>query len=147
MQAMKTTQANKEVQEQGRKWFIVDAEGKTLGRISVRIANILRGRNKRIWSPHVDCGDYVVVINADKVNLTGKKENQKRYMFFSGWRGNERYQTLPEMREQNPSFIIEHAVKGMLPRNRLSRQILKKLKVYGGPDHPHEAQQPEPLSL
>ncbi|MFW5882899.1 MAG: 50S ribosomal protein L13 [Verrucomicrobiota bacterium] len=144
---MKTTVAIKEEQELNRRWFVVDATGQTLGRLAVRIANVLRGRNKAIWTPHVDCGDYVIVTNADKVKVTGKKETDKRYMFYTGWVGNEYYVNLSEFRERKPAFIIEHAVKGMLPRNKLSREVLKKLKVYGGDEHPHEAQQPEALTF
>lgn len=142
---MKTFLARKETVEP--KWYVVDASGQVLGRLAVKIANILRGRNKPTYTPHVDTGDFVVVINADKVQLTGKKEEQKKYMFFSGYVGGESYRSVPDMRENKPAFIIEHAVKGMLPKNRLSRQMLKKLKVYGGASHPHESQQPTVLSL
>lgn len=129
------------------KWFVVDASGMVLGRLAVKVANILRGKHKPTFTPQTDTGDFVVVINADKVALTGKKNDQKRYMFYSGYVGGESYRSVADMREKRPDFIIEHAVKGMLPRNRLARRMLKKLKVYGGAAHPHEAQNPEVLSL
>ena len=140
---MKTFLAKKE--DVQPKWFVVDASGQVLGRLAVRIANVLRGRNKPTYTPHVDTGDFVVVINADKVVLTGKKEEQNEYMFFNGYVGRERYRSLPEMRAKHPEFIIEHAVKGMLPKNRLARKMFTKLKVYAGASHPHEAQNPQPL--
>ncbi len=130
-----------------RKWYLIDASNEVLGRLAVKIANILRGRNKPTYTPHVDTGDFVIVINADKIQLTGKKEKQKKYMFYSGWMGNERYRTVEQMRESKPTFILEHAVKGMLPKNRLARQMIKKLKIHAGTDHPHAAQKPEPLVL
>ena len=142
---MKTTLAKKEELE--RKWFIVDASDKVLGRMSVKIADILRGRHKPIYTPHIDTGDFVVVINAEKVVVTGNKEEQKLYMFYSGYVGNEKYRSLADFREKRPTFIIEHAVKGMLPKNRLARQMIKKLKMYAGPDNPHEAKTPETLEL
>lgn len=126
-------------------WHLVDAEGEVLGRVAVKIANILRGRNKAIYTPHVDTGDYVVVINAEKVVLTGKKEVQNKYMFFSGFVGGESYRKLSEQRARHPEFIIEHAVKGMLPKNRLARTMLKKLRVFAGPNHTHTAQNPVPV--
>lgn len=141
---MKTTLAKNETVE--HQWVLVDAKDQTLGRLSVQIANILRGRHKPTYTPHVDTGDYVVVINADKVRVTGKKEEKKQYMFFSGWRGNEKYRSVAHFRSKNPAFIIEHAVKGMLPRNKLARQMLKKLKIYAGTEHPHEAQNPVPFN-
>lgn len=142
---MKTFLARKETVEP--KWYVVDASGQVLGRLAVKVANILRGRHKPTYTPHVDTGDFVVIINADKIQLTGKKEEQKQYMFFSGYIGGESYRSVPHMRENKPAFIIEHAVKGMLPKNRLARQMMKKLKVYGGESHPHESQEPTPLSL
>ena len=126
-------------------WHLVDAEGEVLGRVAVKIANILRGRNKPTYTPHVDTGDYVVVINAEKVVLTGKKEVQNKYMFFSGFVGGESYRKLSEQRARHPEFIIEHAVKGMLPKNRLARTMLKKLRVFAGPEHTHAAQNPVPV--
>lgn len=128
------------------KWYVVDAEGEVLGRLAVRIANILRGRNRPTYTPHTDTGDFVIVINAEKVAVTGKKEDQKSYMFFSGYRGNEKYRTLRDFRNRRPEFIIEHAVKGMLPKNRLAARQLTKLKIYAGTEHPHGAQNPESLA-
>lgn len=125
-----------------KKWYLVDAQDQILGRLAVKIANILRGRNKATYTPHIDTGDFVVVINAEKVTVSGNKEEQKDYMFYTGYFGNEKKYKLKDMRKNKPAFIIENAVKGMLPRNRLSRQILKKLKIYAGPNHPHSAQQP-----
>lgn len=139
---MKTTLAKPDAEKQ---WYVVDAEGKILGRLAVEIANVLRGRNKPIYTPHVDTGDYVIVINADKIKLTGKKEQDKQYMFYTGWVGSEYRRNVAHFREKKPAFIIENAVKGMLPRNRLSRAMLSKLKVYAGAEHPHAAQNPQPL--
>ena len=124
----------------------MDATDQVLGRLAVTIANALRGRNKPIYTPHVDTGDYVIVINADKVKLTGSKEEQKRYMFYSGYMGGEKYRTVADFREKRPEFIITNAVKGMLPKNKLANAMLTKLKVYRGSEHPHEAQQPSPLT-
>jgi len=124
----------------------VDATDQVLGRLAVTIANALRGRNKPIYTPHVDTGDYVIVINADKVKLTGSKEEQKKYMFYSGYMGGEKYRTVADFREKRPEFIITNAVKGMLPKNKLANAMLTKLKVYRGSEHPHEAQQPSPLT-
>ncbi len=123
----------------------MDATDQVLGRLAVTIANALRGRNKPIYTPHVDTGDYVIVINADKVKLTGSKEEQKKYMFYSGYMGGEKYRTVADFREKRPEFIITNAVKGMLPKNKLANAMLSKLKVYRGSEHPHEAQQPSPL--
>ena len=128
-----------------RKWYVVDAEDKVLGRLAVEIANILRGRNKPTYTPHLDTGDYIIVVNAEKVKLTGAKNEKKIYEDYSGWMGGDSYVNIKDMRENKPEFIIEHAVKGMLPRNRLGRQMIKKLKIYAGSEHPHEAQQPKPL--
>ena len=130
-----------------RKWYLVDAEGKVLGRLAAQIANILRGKNKPIYTPHLDTGDFVVVINAEKVVLTGKKETQKTYMTYSGYKGGEKYRTVAQVRATHPERIIIHAVKGMLPKNRLAARMLKRLKVYAGPNHPHQAQKPEPLEI
>lgn len=127
------------------KWILVDASGKVLGRLAVEIANLIRGRHRATYTPHTDTGDYVVVINAEKVAVTGKKEDQKSYMFYNGYVGRERHQSLAEFRVKHPEFIIMHAVKGMLPKNRLGRAQLTKLKVYAGTEHPHAAQNPAPL--
>jgi len=129
-----------------KSWYLVDAAEETLGRVAVKIANVLRGRHKPTYTPHADTGDFVLVINAEKIKLSGKKNSQKTYMFYSGWMGGDSYVSLKDMRQKKPEFIIEHAVKGMLPRNRLGRQVIKKLKVYAGSEHPHEAQQPKPLA-
>jgi len=140
---MKTTLAKPN--DHVKRWYVADLSDEILGRVAVRIADVLRGRHKPTYTPHVDTGDFVVVTNAEKVRVTGRKESDKRYMFYSGWMGNEKYVRLEDMRERHPEFLIRHAVKGMLPRNRLGRQMLKKLRVYTGPDHPHQAQTPEPL--
>jgi len=129
------------------KWHLVDADGVVLGRLAVKLANILRGRHRATYTPHVDTGDFVVVINAAKVALTGKKEEQIRYMSFSGFVGGEKYRKLSEVRARRPEFIIMHAVKGMLPKNRLADRMLTKLKVFPGATHPHEAQSPVKLSV
>jgi large subunit ribosomal protein L13 len=130
-----------------RRWYLVDAEGKTLGRLATRVADTLRGKDKAQYTPHVDTGDFVVVVNAEKVAVTGKKLEDKRYYRHSGYPGGIRSRTLQEELERRPTEVIRKAVKGMLPRNRLSRSQLTKLKVYAGPDHPHEAQSPQPLKL
>ncbi len=127
------------------RWFLVDAEGQNLGRLATRIAETLRGKRKPEYTPHVDSGDYVVVVNAEKIVVTGKKLEQKRYYRHSGYPGGLRSRTLAEQLERRPTEVIRSAVKGMLPRNRLGRRQITKLKVYTGPNHPHEAQSPEPL--
>ena len=128
-----------------RRWYVVDADGQTLGRLATRIADTLRGKDKAQYTPHVDTGDFVVVVNAEKVAVTGNKLDQKRYYRHSGHPGGLRSRTLREQLERRPTEVIRKAVKGMLPKNRLARQQLNKLKVYAGPDHPHEAQAPQPL--
>lgn len=133
--------------EVDRQWHLVDAEGQVVGRIASQIAAILRGKHKPTYTPHVDTGDFVVVINADKARFTGQKEYAKEYFSHTGYPGGVRLRTPAEMRDRKPTFIIENAVKGMLPKNRLGRQMLTKLKVYAGAEHPHEAQQPQPLAL
>ena len=130
-----------------RTWYVVDAEGKTLGRLSTEIAKILRGKHKPIYTPHVDTGDYVIVINADKVRVTGKRLDQKIYYRHSGYMGGLKAIPLRRMLETHPERVIELAVKGMLPKNRLGRQMYRKLKVYASPEHPHQAQKPQPLEL
>ena len=129
-----------------RKWHVIDANGAVLGRLAVQVADILRGKNKPIFTPHLDAGDFVVVINAEKVALTGKKETQKEFMTYSGWKGGERFRTVAEIRAKHPEKLITHAVKGMVPKNRLGRVLMTKLKVYKGSEHPHSAQQPAPLA-
>lgn len=143
---MKTTLVRKEDTQQ-KAWRVVDASGVVLGRLAVKVANALRGKDKPTFTPHVDNGDFVVVINADKVKLTGKKEQNKKYMFYSQYLGNERYETVEKMRSHRPEFIIEHAVRGMLQKNRLANAMIRKLKVYAGDQHPHAAQQPKPLEI
>lgn len=141
---MKTTLATAKTATQ--EWYVIDASKEVLGRLAAKIAMILRGRNKAIYTPHVDAGDFVIVINAEKINVTGKKEEQKEYMFYNQFVGRERYQKLSVFRQKRPDFIIKHAVKGMLPKNRLAARLLTKLKVYAGPNHPHEAQNPKALN-
>lgn len=128
-----------------RQWYVVDADGQTLGRLATRIADTLRGKRKPTFTPHVDTGDFVVVVNAEKIAVTGAKLRQKLYYRHSGYPGGLRSRTLAEQLERRPTEVIRKAVKGMLPRNRLGRAQLGKLKVYAGPEHPHRAQQPKPL--
>ncbi len=132
---------------EARKWHVVDADGAVLGHLAEKVAVILRGKNKAVFTPHLDTGDFVVVINAEKVVLTGKKETQKTYMTYSGWKGGEKFRTVAEMRRRNPAKIIENAVWGMLPKGRLGRQLITKLKVYKGAEHPHDAQTPATLAV
>jgi large subunit ribosomal protein L13 len=141
---MKTFLAKKETVQP--KWYLVDAEGQVLGRLAVKLANIIRGRNKATYTAHVDTGDYVVVINAEKIVLTGKKDVQNEYMAFSGFVGGERYRSMTQMRAKRPEFVIMHAVKGMLPKNRLAAKMLTKLRVFAGTAHPHEANNPVKIS-
>lgn len=129
-----------------RKWHVIDANGAVLGRLAVQIADILRGKNKPVFTPHLDAGDFVVVINAEKVRLTGKKETAKEFMTYSGWKGGEKYKTVESVRASQPEKLITHAVRGMVPKNRLGRVLMTKLKVYKGDKHPHAAQQPEALA-
>jgi large subunit ribosomal protein L13 len=124
---------------------VIDANGAVLGRLAAQVANVLRGKNKPIYTPHMDAGDFVVVINAEKVVVTGKKETQKKFMSYSGWKGGERYRSVEEVRAKTPEKLITHAVRGMVPKNRLGRVLMTKLKVYKGSDHPHSAQQPQAL--
>ena len=130
-----------------RRWYVVVAEGKVLGRLATEIARVLRGKHKPTYTPHLDTGDFVVVINADKVRLTGRKEDQKTYFRHTGYMGHEKFIPFREMLERHPERVIELAVKGMLPKNALGRQMRHKLKVYAGSEHPHSAQQPEPLTF
>ena len=125
-----------------RKWHVVNADGLVLGRVATQVADILRGKNKAIYTPHLDTGDFVIVVNAEKVRVTGKKETGKEYMSYSGWKGGEKYVSVAQLRERHPEMLIHRAVKGMIPKNRLGRVLLTKLKVYSGPNHPHVAQQP-----
>ena len=130
-----------------RKWYVVDATGKTLGRLSTEIAKVLRGKNKPTFTPHVDTGDYVIVVNAEKVRVTGKKLDQKVYFSHSAYVGSEKEVTLREMLQKKPIEVIRKSVKGMLPKGALGNQIFDKLFVYAGPEHPHQAQKPEELKI
>ena len=138
---------NAKTGEVPREWYVVDAEGKTLGRLSTRIADTLRGKDKPQYTPHTDTGDFVVVVNAEKVAVTGKKMDEKIYYRHSGYPGGLKERTLREQLQRRPTDVLRKAVKGMLPRNRLASAQLQKLKIYAGPDHPHEAQAPKPLDL
>jgi large subunit ribosomal protein L13 len=133
--------------ESTRSWILVDAQGVVLGRLASRVATILRGKHKRTFSPHCDVGDHVVVVNAEKIHLTGRKGHDKLYRTHSGYIGSLREVTADQMRERHPERMIEWAVQGMLPKNRLGRAMAKKLKVYRGPEHPHQAQQPQTLEV
>ena len=130
-----------------RKWWIIDARDQVLGRVAVKAANLLRGKEKAIVTPHVDTGDFVVVINADKVRLTGKKEEQKSFMSFSGFVGGHKTESVRSRRARHPELLVEDAVRGMIPHNKLGRQVYRKLKVYKGEEHPHAAQQPQMVAL
>ena len=125
-----------------RKWHVIDADGAILGRLAVQIADLLRGKNKPVYTPHLDAGDFVVVINAEKVALTGNKENGKFFMTYSGWKGSEKFTSVAQIRNRHPEKLITHAVKGMIPHNKLGQAVYTKLKVYAGAEHPHAAQQP-----
>ncbi len=142
MKTYVATPANRE-----RNWLVVDATGHTLGRLATQIADALRGKRKPEYTPHCDTGDFVVVVNAEKIEVTGKKRQQKRYYRHSGYPGGLRERTFAEMQARRPEEIIRLAVKGMLPRSRLARQQLRKLKIYAGPEHPHVAQQPQPMEI
>ncbi|MFA6074402.1 MAG: 50S ribosomal protein L13 [Negativicutes bacterium] len=142
---MKSFMANSATVE--RKWFVVDADGKTLGRLAVEVAKILRGKHKPTFTPHVDCGDHVIIVNAEKIKTTGNKLLQKTYFRHSGYVGGTTFVTLGKMLASHPGRVVEMAVKGMLPKNTLGRQMYRKLNVYVGPNHPHQAQQPEELKL
>ncbi len=130
-----------------RKWYIIDASGKTLGRVAVKIASILRGKNKPVYTPHQEVGDYVVVINADKIAVTGNKRTEKLYYHYSGYPGGMKVESFEKMMAKKPEFPLEAAIKGMLPKNRLGRKLFHNVKVYSGDQHPHGAQQPEPLEI
>lgn len=130
-----------------RKWWVVDASGQKVGRLASQVATILRGKHKPSFTPHVDCGDFVVIINAEKIELAPKRAAQKEYNWYTGYPGGRRTETFQEALQRHPERIIERAVRGMLPKNRLGREINKKLKIYAGEAHPHTAQQPQPLEL
>ncbi|HIG28969.1 MAG TPA: 50S ribosomal protein L13 [Verrucomicrobiales bacterium] len=135
------------IDQDKKPWHLIDAENQVVGQVAVRIADILRGKNKPIYTPHMDTGDFVVVVNAEKAVFTGKKESGKIYMKYTGWRGNEQRISAARLRERHPEQIIEKAVHGMVPKNRLGRSLMTKLKIYKGPEHPHKAQNPIPVSL
>jgi large subunit ribosomal protein L13 len=142
---MKTYVATPTTRE--RNWLVVDASGKTLGRLATQVADALRGKRKPDYTPHVDVGDFVIVVNAEKISVSGRKREQKRYYRHSGYPGGLRSRTLEQMMDRRPEEVVRLAVKGMLPRNRLGRAQLRKLKIYAGPDHPHAAQKPEPMEV
>lgn len=130
-----------------KKWYLVDAKDQVLGRLASQVAKIIRGKNKPTFTPNMDTGDFVVVINADKVKLTGKRPELKQYIHHSGYPGGQKIRSVREVKQTKPEFLVENAVKGMLPKNRLGRKLIKKLKVYTGESHPHSAQKPEPISF
>jgi large subunit ribosomal protein L13 len=142
---MKTFSAK--ASEVPRKWWIIDAKDQVLGQVAVKAANLLRGKEKPVFTPHVDTGDFVIVVNAEKVRVTGKKEEQKTYMSFSGYVGGHKSETFQARRARHPELLIERAIRGMIPHNRLGRSVYRKLKVYRGENHPHSAQQPSPVKL
>ncbi len=130
-----------------RDWYVIDAEGQTLGRLAVQVANVLRGKTKPTFTPHMDCGDFVVIINAEKIHVSGQKEEQKLYRHHSGYPGGFKIETLKALRQRRPEAIVERAVKGMLPHSRLGARQFTKLKVYVGAEHPHAAQQPKKMEI
>ena len=143
---MSTTLA-KPAEMADRKWYVIDAAGKPLGRVAAKAAVILRGKNKTTFTPNVDCGDNVIIINADKVILTGKKELKKVYFHYTGYIGGDRYQKAGDALRERPVWVVEHAIRGMLPKNKLGAQMYRKLHVYAGSEHPHAAQKPEELKF
>ena len=142
---MKTLYVNE--QEIDRKWYLIDADGATLGRLATKVASLLRGKHKPYFTPRQELGDYVVIVNADRVHVTGRKPTQKMYHKHSGYPGSLRSESFRTMIKRKPEFVVEHAVRGMLPKNRLGRKLFKNVKVYAGPKHPHQAQQPEQLEI
>ena len=142
---MKTEQVTKEAIQ--RRWYVVDAQGKTLGRLATKVASVLRGKHKPVYTPHLDTGDFVIIINCEKVQVTGGKLETKRYYNYSGYMGGLRSVLLSEQLRKHPDRVLTHAIRGMLPKNRLGRKMILKLKVYAGPKHPHGAQKPELLEL
>lgn len=134
-------------EEANQKWYLIDAKDQVLGRLAAKVARIIRGKHKAVFTPNTDTGDYVIVINADKIRLTGKRESLKTYFHHSMYPGGVKIRSFAEMMSKNPEFVIENAVRGMLPKTRLGRKLIKKLKVYAGENHPHTAQKPEVLSL
>lgn len=144
-QSYKTISAN--AQTVNKEWIVIDAEGEVLGRLASQVAKILRGKHKPSFTPHVDCGDYVIVVNADKVRFTGKKMTDKVYVRHTGYPGGQRFATPAETLKRKPEFVLQHAVKGMLPKTRLGDALLKNLKIYAGAEHPHAAQSPRTVKL
>src|SRR5437764_2000896 len=142
---MKTFSAK--ASEVRRKWWVIDARNQVLGKVAVKAANLLRGKQKTVFTPHIDTGDFVIVINAEKVRLTGKKEEQKTFMSFSGFVGGHKSESVRSRRARHPELLVEHAVRGMIPHNKLGRAAYRKLKVYKGEEHPHAAQQPRTVAL
>ncbi len=142
---MKTISARE--QDIQRDWYVIDAQGQTLGRLATQVATLLRGKHKPTYTPHVDCGDYVIIVNAEKIHVTGQKMTQKNYYRHSGYPGGIKQVTLRDQLQKFPDRVVEQAVRGMLPKNRLGRRMFKKLKVYAGSDHPHQAQQPRSIEL
>ena len=130
-----------------QKWYLVDAQGQTLGRLATQVAKVLRGKHKPVFTPNIDAGDFVIVVNAEKIKLTGKRTELKEYFHYTGYPGGAVFDSFKDLVKKNPQRVIEHAVKGMLPHNRLGKKIIKKLKVYSGVEHPHMAQKPEALAL
>jgi large subunit ribosomal protein L13 len=130
-----------------KEWFVLDAEGQVLGRFASQVANILRGKHKPSFTPHVDCGDNVIILNADKIRFTGNKMNDKEYVFYSGHPGGQRWESAISLLERRPTYVVEHAIQGMLPNNKLGSEIFRNLYVYTGTEHPHAAQQPKPLKF
>ena len=143
---MRTTHITKPAEIE-RKWFVVDAKGQNLGRLTSQIAHVLRGKHKPIFSPYVDAGDYVIVINADQVVVTGRKMDQKTYVRYSGYIGGKKEAKLKDVLKRKPEFVLTHSIKGMLPKNNLGRKMMNKVFVYAGPEHKHQAQNPEVLEL
>ncbi len=141
----KTISANKA--STTKTWYVIDAEGQTLGRFASKVANILRGKHKPSFTPHADCGDYVIIINADKIRFSGNKLNDKEYKFFSGYPGGLRFEVAKNILVRRPTYIVEHAIKGMLPKNKLGSELFRNMHVYAGAEHPHGAQQPKELKF
>lgn len=147
MEALDKITRSVKAEEVERKWWVVDASGQTLGRLASQVAKLLRGKHKPIFTPHVDCGDFVIVVNPEKIKVKGRRYDLKEYFHYTGYPGGERFEKFKDLLQRKPEFIIRHAVWGMLPKNRLGRKIIKKLKVYRGPSHPHSAQKPQVYEL
>lgn len=141
----KTKSANKATAN--KEWYVVDAEGQTVGRFASQVANILRGKHKTNFTPHVDCGDNVIILNADKIRFTGNKMEDKDYVFYSGFPGGQRFESAKSLLQRRPTYVVEHAIKGMLPKNKLGAELFRNLYVYTGSEHPHTAQQPKTLTI